>query len=94
MAKEYIEKEVAIRAAQDGVDEWDGGCNKHRNTYIARAINKVTPADVKPVVRGKWIDKGYHEEWTFECSACGGYSPEEYNFCPHCSADMQGEKIE
>lgn len=36
-----------------------------------------------------WIDKGYHEEWTFECSACGGYSPEEYDFCPHCGAAMQ-----
>lgn len=26
---------------------------------------------------------------TFECSACGGYSPEEYDFCPHCGADMR-----
>lgn len=41
------------------------------------------------MVSSEWIDKGYHEEWTFECSACGGWSPEEYDFCPHCGADMQ-----
>lgn len=41
--------------------------------------------------KAEWIDKGYHEEWTFECSACGGWSPEEYDFCPHCGADMRKE---
>lgn len=60
----------------------------------ADAIEKLMTlpaADVKPVVKGEWIDKGYHEEWTFECSVCGGCSPEEYDFCPHCGADMREE---
>ena len=97
MSKKYIEKEAAIDYLtlnmnwydEDGgqVDDWD-----ERKAISSDLLDGIPPADVKPVMRGKWIDKGYHEEWTFECSACGGYSPEEYDFCPHCGAEMEISK--
>jgi hypothetical protein len=97
--KKYIEKEAAVRAAQDGADEWDGGCDRNRDAYIECAIDKVLPADVKPVVRGKWKwndDNGY-----YYCSECGAISPRkdqdsEYidcpSYCHNCGADMRKEE--
>lgn len=60
------------------------------------AVNNIPPANVKPVVRGKWLDG--------RCTNCawelpdyeyyGGYeigniSCDKFNFCPHCGADMR-----
>lgn len=27
----------------------------------------------------------------YQCSECGNYFDSEFNFCPHCGADMRGE---
>lgn len=58
------------------------------------------------VRKGKWINGGVievddlaFEEWQqAQCSSCGKwhttpykYCFEDYNFCPHCGADMRGE---
>ena len=43
---EYIEREAAVKAAQDGADEWDGGYNRNRDIYVEAAIDKVPAADV------------------------------------------------
>ena len=54
-------------------------------------ILKIPAADVRPVVRGKWITVMYH---LYECSECGaayqdvGYG---FNYCPNCGARMDGE---
>ena len=75
---------------------------------IVKVINDMSAADVRENVRGEWIHKYTHESlhdrtgiW---CSACGrdalqdseGYYIEdcETDFCPHCGADMRGEKNE
>lgn len=68
---------------------------------IARALNRVPPADVRPVVRGKWhkyiigfvgsipIKLGY------DCTECGERLVvgkrriKHYKFCPACGADMR-----
>ena len=47
-------------------------------------------ADVRPVVRGKWID---HQEgrWIYvKCSECGTVHDVKSNFCPNCGAAMGG----
>lgn len=51
-------------------------------------------ADVRPVVRGRWIEKPYLLGTTNVCSVCGenyGMPHGKYNFCPCCGADMRGE---
>ena len=50
-------------------------------------------ADVRPVVRGRWIGKPYLLGTTNVCSVCGenyGMPHGKYNFCPNCGADMRG----
>lgn len=59
-------------------------------------------ADVRPVVRGKWIDRydKYYGWNMWACSACGEEfvltdgTPDmnEYHFCPNCGADMREEQ--
>lgn len=46
--------------------------------------------------RGRW--EKYAEHWGggifnegMECSLCGGDGGTDYDFCPHCGADMRGE---
>lgn len=67
---------------------------------IREALDDVPAADVRPVVRGKWIPSinqdlpGY-----LMCSACkeAFFNPSaqphirEFNYCFNCGADMRGE---
>ena len=49
-------------------------------------------ADVRPVVRGRWIEKPYLLGTTNVCSVClenYGMPHGKYNFCPNCGADMR-----
>ena len=60
---------------------------------------RIPAADVRPVVRGKWIDRDdkYYGWNMWACSACGEEfvltegTPDmnEYHFCPNCGADMR-----
>ena len=63
----------------------------------AKCFNNA--ADVRPVVRGEWIeDCGYH----YRCSICGDRwvvsngNPLDvangWNYCPNCGADMREEQ--
>ena len=68
---------------------------------IIDQLDYVPAADVRPVVRGKWIihkpfDSGRHNcNECIECSVCGtwfGHDCYEIsNFCPNCGADMREE---
>ena len=51
-------------------------------------------ANMRPVVRGKWIDTdNYYQRW--KCSVCGCHTRDaEPNFCPNCGADMRAEEGE
>ena len=42
--------------------------------------------DVVERKRGEWYDRG---SMSCRCSNCGCKSTKEYNFCPHCGADMR-----
>ena len=65
---------------------------------------KYERADVRPAVRGKWIDRDddYYGWNMWACSACGEEfvltegTPDmnEYHFCPNCGADMRGKADE
>lgn len=62
-------------------------------------VRDFPPADVRPIVHGKWIE--CFEDWRKQiagdkCSACGfehyGTNISHYHFCPNCGADMRGGK--
>ena len=90
---EFIEREaakIAIRSKFKAIEE---------RTKINEVLNAVPAADVRPVVRGKWIDRDddYYGWNMWACSACGdefvlteGTSDmNDYHFCPNCGADMR-----
>ena len=66
-------------------------------------VKSIPAADVRPVVRGKWIQTtqpmGWRDEDCAECSVCGEdfvldeWAMDEFtnlmNFCPNCGADMR-----
>ena len=50
----------------------------------------ATPADVRPVVRGRWIPFTSEAAWDiWYCSACDIGFAHHMDFCPHCGADMR-----
>jgi hypothetical protein len=66
--------------------------------HIRKMVEDIPPADIRPVVYGDWEWHGPCRDskgtyWA-SCSVCktrqriGDYE----NFCPHCGADMRGEK--
>ena len=59
----------------------------------ADAIEELTAADVRPLVRGKWE---YISFMTVKCSNCQETFQELAgdNFCPNCGADMRAEEGE
>ena len=82
MADEYIRKADAIKQCGFGMT----------SLHIADNLRKMRPADVAPVVHGRWIKTADGAE----CEKCGReavyqiiddhwqYEP----FCPHCGAKM------
>lgn len=65
-------------------------------------INNFPAADVRPVVRGKWIDRGRGFEETdsreyvniniYECSCCSSWQAGKTNYCLKCGAFMSAEE--
>lgn len=96
--KEYIEREAAIRAHCDGCVD-DGYCGKLDGRYACEDVPNIMAipaADVRPVVRGKWLPT--KDDNKKRCSNCdvitliAQYPFGEANFCPNCGADMRQEK--
>jgi hypothetical protein len=83
---DYIRIEDAKYALQEKVfhdltDEFYGAM---------QALDELPPADVAPVVHGKWVNGS--------CDKCGKHAPYwlmsstyyEGDFCPNCGAKMDG----
>lgn len=93
--KEYIEREAAVKAAQDGADEWDGSFNRNRDTYIEAAIDKVYTADVQKVRHAKWVFTDMYDAHhipIYECTNChkevADVFIKNHLYCLHCGAKM------
>lgn len=55
-----------------------------------RVLFEMPTADVVEVVHGKWVVcDAPPPTWWHECSICHKAGNAEYNFCPHCGADMR-----
>ena len=68
------------------------------NDEVQNEALKLPAADVRPVVRGKWVPKNTDGSWRVDtCSACKKdthyvrYAP-AYNYCPNCGADMREDE--
>ena len=98
---ECIERKAAIDACFDG---WNN--NAHD---CAENIRKLPAADVRPVVKGKWVQTGgkYSRNKMIDrriltCSVCGNVLSMEgvnagrgdANYCPNCGADMREQPKE
>ena len=90
---EYIEREAARKLACKICGDCDGGVDVCQ--FRDLDVDAIPAADVRPMVRGKWVADGDGYHWTYNCSVCGwkdGYPfNERHNYCPNCGADMREE---
>ena len=92
--RDYIEREAALESVREKlrISESLPDCIPKRASVFTLAsmndsLKSIPAADVRPVVRGKWIKNG----WSIRCSECGHDMPFSVrNFCPNCGADMRG----
>lgn len=81
---DYIRREDALKALQ--------------NNFYSTAmdiINRVPPADVAPVVHGKWGDNGIAGSMLVKCSVCGfDCGANSFSYRPNCGARMRQAKRE
>lgn len=80
---ECIERKAAIEAFDDpAVERYYGDVCPES---VIRVIEQIPAADVRPVVRGHWIDG--------TCSNCGFFTDvvmsRFFSYCPNCGADMR-----
>lgn len=102
---EYIERDKAIKTVsgwyrkalhQENMSRYNEGERAAYRTALSEIAN-LHAADVRPVVRGKWIEHyepySTGEEWIeaqygYECSICGRWEYEKEPFC-NCGAMME-----
>lgn len=85
--KEYIERDK-IGLADFEIIMCRGNYKEALKIFFDK-IESMPATDVRPVVRGKWIDepiKGVR----YYCSVCQGRFDYTWHYCPNCGADMRG----
>lgn len=90
-----MDEYISRKDAEDAVR----ACCLEASACNLQCIKDIPAADVRPVVRGKWVPVGADDldEGMFMCSECGSehFYPEILldipadNFCPNCGADMR-----
>lgn len=93
---EQISKKAVLVAVKDALMAWSY-MPEWRDEKILEAIAELPSAEPKV---GKW-ERHYsrpnvYEDLFWHCSECGYRSSDnwadKFNFCPHCGADMRGDK--
>lgn len=98
MAKEYIEREATVMKIREWFWSAPGVHPKLDRDTAEDILFAIPAADVRPVVRGRWV----HGDYGPYCSNCDGYPPtrkryghpgdtefDYTKFCPSCGADMR-----
>lgn len=88
---EYIEKQLVLSKSQQDYLE---GRYDYDDFVLVSDIESIPPADVRPVVRGRWIVHMYEmfpADSTIECDQCHEEQSAfiSDSFCPNCWADMR-----
>ena len=83
---EYIGRDAAIEAMYK-----DAEANPNHTFWTSQfeALMDIPAADVRPALRGKWID---HQKgrWIYaKCSECGTVHDVKTSYCPNCGAKME-----
>lgn len=105
MSGEYISREAAINRLNENLRRTNtGSIGEACYSDAINSIRLIPAADVRPVVRGKWVNdhNGRYSPLgdNFFCSACKDPSlraygkPAKTNFCPSCGAKMDGGQDE
>ena len=93
MSEEYIRRQDAIDAFNRIKNTLKNPETAHYDTLmfyeIEDVLEDVEPADVAPVVHGKWI-KQYRGQVNSICSVCGKEVGRITNFCSRCGTKMDG----
>ena len=98
---DYIRRDIVLQIINT-VHETGGFAGYADYCTLFDEIDTMPAADVQPVKRGKleerigyggWGDTYYHcsvcgSDWVFEE---GTPKANEWNFCPHCGADVRGD---
>ena len=83
---EYIEREAVIDLLKEM--RKDGKAIPWEGKDIFSALRKLPAADVRPVVRGRWVYNSPDDNIPY-CSECLMPQDSECNYCPSCGADMK-----
>ena len=91
--KESVEERYCKPCKAEGKDHNGCWCRACWVDDMLDEVDCFQPADVAPVVHGRWRYCGFLQE----CQACGeiysvhgGNSGKSWNFCPNCGAKMNG----
>lgn len=86
---DYISREAAKKAVCERCDY----AGTRECVSCVNPAEAIPAADVRPVVRGRWIwdDEGYHcsECWHHAYGNTGEILSGDYHYCPSCGADMR-----
>ena len=93
---EYIDKIVALSIREPPksnryyqTDNLDDAYEQGWDEALSY-IEKISAADVAPVVHGRWIMHDDEFGLTCECSVCHIETMGDGNYCPNCGAKMDG----
>ena len=92
---EYVEKSIIFPALNKAMSE-NGALGM---TDVEDIIDDLPTADVQSVKRGHWEERVGYGGWGdtyYHCSVCGSDwvledgtpKANEWDYCPHCGADM------
>lgn len=96
---EYLDKEAFKKSVEERycnpckAEGKDHNCCRCRVCWVDDMLDEVEcfqPADVAPVVHGRWIMHDDEFGLTCECSACHIETMGDGNYCPNCGAKMDG----
>ena len=97
---DYISRQTAIDAIGN-IPDYDDGMVFEALSHAIRDIALLTSADVTPVRHGHWETiEGWYGDEIYRCSECkaefllieGTPKDNDYLYCPHCGARMDGEQ--
>lgn len=91
---EYIERDMILKIISHKPSSPTTDREDRLINYYISAVKNFPAADVRPVVRARWITPPKNRDYAhmidyYECPLCGFIEDYLVNFCPYCGADMR-----